>query len=120
MNDTIPQPPEGGEHAADRMTPAEYEEWSADAGEDDETPEHAEFRQFRSEAFRESLTTDSLAQSLETRVLELEAVAAARWPRRALLAWRLGRALRGSVRHIRGDTFQDRRTEAAGIEWLAR
>jgi hypothetical protein len=62
-------PTGGGEHAADRMTPEEYQEWSADATEDDETPEHAEFRQFRSEAFRESLTTDSLAQSLETRVL---------------------------------------------------
>lgn len=68
----------------------------------------------------DSITTDSLAEMLEHRISALEAVAAARPPRRWLLRARLGRQLRRSVRHVQGGTFRDRLNEAAGLEWLSR
>ena len=63
--------------------------------------------------------SDSMAWALEQRVLAIEEAAAARWPRRMLLASRLGRSLRASVRTLDGESFADRRTEAASLEWLA-
>lgn len=67
----------------------------------------------------DQLATDSLLDMLEDRIARLEEVAAARWPRRLLLARRLRRELRASVRYVPGDTFTDRRAEAVGTEWTA-
>lgn len=67
----------------------------------------------------DQLVTDSLMDMLENRIVRLEEVAAARWPRRLLLARRLRRELRASVRYVPGDTFTDRRGEAVGSEWGA-
>lgn len=97
MNDTIPQPPAGG------------------------TPPF-DVRQFARGAFAESLLTDSLLEMLELRIIALEEVAAARWPRRLLLASRLRRSLRRSVAPYgwAGPDFAGRRIEAAGNDWLSR
>jgi hypothetical protein len=61
--------------------------------------------------------TDLLMDALEARVAALEEVAAARGIRRLSTAWRLGRSLRGSVRHFTGHSFTERRREAASTEW---
>ena len=63
---------------------------------------------------------DSLSWMLERRVAALEEVAAARWPRRWLLAWRLGKQLRDSVAPFRWEHgFLWQRTEAVTTDWLA-
>jgi hypothetical protein len=67
----------------------------------------------------ELLGTDSLMAHLEHRVIALEAIVAAPWPLRLVAAWRLGRALRRSIRHYPGDTFAVRRTEAMGNDWIS-
>jgi hypothetical protein len=48
----------------------------------------------------ELLGTDSLMGHLEHRVIALEAIVAAPWPLRLVAVWRLGRAIRRSVRHF--------------------
>lgn len=63
-------------------------------------------------------TTDSLLDALEARVAALEAIVAAPWPWRLLAAWRLSRALRRSIAPFGGETFAQRRVEAATHEWL--
>ena len=68
----------------------------------------------------ELLDTDSLMASLEFRVIALEAIVATPWPWRMAAAWRLGRALRRSVRHFPGDTFAQRRIEAVSNDWYGR
>lgn len=73
----------------------------------------------RRQAYEESLMTDSLVQHLEYRVAALEEIAATPWPRRILARARLGRNLRASVRGVQGATFAERRSEAAGLDWLA-
>jgi hypothetical protein len=77
-------------------------------------------RRFAQGVIGDSLLTDSLMATLEMRIIALEEVTAARWPRRLLLAFRLGRSLRRSVaRYGRpGSDFEGRRIEAAGDEWL--
>lgn len=63
---------------------------------------------------------DSLSWMLERRVAALEEVTAARWPRRLLLTWRLGRQLRASVAPFRWEHgFLWQRTEAVTTDWLA-
>src|SRR5260370_15368205 len=56
--------------------------------------------------------TDSLMDALEARLVALEEVAAGRGVRRLVLAWRLGRALRASIRPFAGRSFRERRCEA--------
>jgi hypothetical protein len=68
----------------------------------------------------ELLGTDSLMGHLEHRVIALEAIVAAPWPLRLVAVWRLGRAIRRSVRHFPGDTFAERRIEAVSNDWLGR
>lgn len=63
--------------------------------------------------------TDSLMDALETRLAALEEVAAARWPRRLVLALQLRRSLRASVRSFAGSSFAQRRREAVSAEWLS-
>jgi hypothetical protein len=84
------------------------------------TPAPFDVRRFARGAIGDSLLTDSLMAALELRIIALEEVAAARWPRRLLLAARLGRSLRRSVTGYRwaGPGFEGRRIEAAGDEWL--
>lgn len=67
----------------------------------------------------DSAQTDSLMDALESRVIALEAVAAARWSARLVAAARLRSALRSSVRPYPGDSFAARRAEAASDAWLA-
>jgi predicted DCC family thiol-disulfide oxidoreductase YuxK len=67
---------------------------------------------------RELLETDSLMGHLENRVAALEAIVATPWPWRIVAAWRLGRAIRRSVRHFPGDTFTEQRTEWASTDWM--
>jgi hypothetical protein len=78
-----------------------------------------ELAQLRRDVYQESLTTDSLAQHLEYRLVAIEAVIATPWPMRIVVRARLGRQLRRAARHVQGDTFTDRLTEAAGLDWLA-
>jgi predicted DCC family thiol-disulfide oxidoreductase YuxK len=68
----------------------------------------------------ELLTTDSLMAHLEARVAALEAIVATPWPWRLAAAWRLGRALRRSVRHFPGNTFAEKRVEAVSNDWYGR
>ncbi len=49
--------------------------------------------------------TDSLMDALEARLVALEEVAAGRGVRRLVLAWRLRRALRASIRPFAGRSF---------------
>jgi hypothetical protein len=94
LTDTIPQPPPDG------ITP--------------------EIRAWMVAACRAADAGDSLSWLLECRVVALEEVAAARWPRRLLLAWRLGRQLRVSVAPFRWEHgFLWQRTEAVTNAWLA-
>lgn len=58
----------------------------------------------------------TLMDALEARVVALEEVAAARGLRRLAAARRLGRSLRASIRHFSGDTFAERRCDAASTE----
>jgi hypothetical protein len=67
----------------------------------------------------DSTYTDSLMDALEARLAALEEVAAGRGVRRLVLAWRLGRALRASIRPFAGHSFAERRCEAVTAEWLA-
>jgi len=60
--------------------------------------------------------TDELMDALETRVAALEEIAAARGIRRLTVLSRLGGSLRASVRHIPGNSFTERRYEAASTE----
>lgn len=78
-----------------------------------------QLRQLRRELIRDVLVTDQMAEHLESRVASIEEVIAARWPHRILVRARLGRELRASVRRVQGDTFADKRAEAAGLDWLA-
>ena len=55
----------------------------------------------------------------EARLVALEEVAAARGIRRLVLASRLGRSLRTSVRPFTGRSFAERRCEAVSAEWLS-
>ena len=90
MNGTLDQPPAGGHgHDALRRQMAQDSDWQ-----------------------------DRQADQLERRVAAIEAVYAARWPRRQLLAARLGRALRASVRPYgwAGPGFAAQRIQAAGDE----
>jgi hypothetical protein len=67
-----------------------------------------------------AVTTDSLIDVLETRIVALEAIIARRGLGGLLAAWRLGRALRASVRPFEGASFEERRHEAVSVEWGAR
>jgi len=64
----------------------------------------------------DSRLTDMLMDALEARVVALEEVAAARGLRRLAAARRLRRSLRASIRHFSGDTFAERRCDAASTE----
>ena len=67
----------------------------------------------------EARLNDALIDALEARIVALEEAAAARGIGRLVAAWRLGRALRASVRHIPGRSFAERRFEAAATEWIS-
>jgi hypothetical protein len=69
----------------------------------------------------ELLTTDSLMQMLEARVMELELVAATPWPLRLLARARLGRAIRRSVAGYGwvGPDFAGKRIQAVSDAWGA-
>jgi len=69
-------------------------------------------------AIEESLMRDGENDALEDRVVAIEEVLAARWPRRLLVAWRLGRKLRQSAAPFReaGPAFADRRCAAISAE----
>lgn len=68
-------------------------------------------------AVQESQLRDADDEVLTARVSALEEVLAARWPHRWLLAARLRRRLRASVRRLgyAGPTFADRRAERASL-----
>jgi hypothetical protein len=68
---------------------------------------------------------DDIASMLERRVIRLEEIVAARWPRSMVLRWRLAREIRASVatwdpEYIPRDDFYARRLEAAMQEASAR
>jgi hypothetical protein len=65
---------------------------------------------------QDSLFRDEYDEVLMARVSAIEEVFAARWPRRWLLARRLRRSLRASVRHLGWvGSFADRRVENASL-----
>jgi hypothetical protein len=80
---------------------------------------NGELARLRRDVSHESLDTDSLMEHLEHRVIALEEIVAARWPRRVRLRVRLARQLRASVEHFDGGTWTERRIEATGTDWLA-
>src|SRR5258708_8326703 len=63
--------------------------------------------------------TDSFMDALEARLGALEEVAAGRGVRRLVLAWRLGRALRASIRPFAGRSVGERRCDALPTEVVA-
>jgi hypothetical protein len=64
--------------------------------------------------------TDRAAGETDLRVLALEEIIAARWPRSVLLRRRLRRDLRASVRHtVHGHGFRERRVESLASGWLS-
>ena len=77
---------------------------------------HALVIRFIRGALEESGLRDRDDDLLFARVSAIEEVFAARWPRRWLLAVRLRRVLRASVRNIEvGGTFAERRIETASL-----
>jgi hypothetical protein len=84
---------------------------------DDLAALHALVTRFIRGALAESRMNDEIDEVLELRVAAIEEVLAARGPRRWLLAARLGRVLRASVRHLGwvGPSFAARRAEAASL-----
>lgn len=79
----------------------------------------AELVQIRRELYMDGLLTDLAADQIERRVVALEEIVAARWPRSLLVRRRLARALRASIAGYRwaGPDFSDQRTQAIGDEW---
>jgi hypothetical protein len=74
----------------------------------------------RREVIDDQTVGDELHSRLEERVIAVEAVLAARWPRSLLLRTRLARKLRRSVRGYQGHSFREQRWEATTVEWLTR
>lgn len=77
------------------------------------------FPELRAQVHEESGMTDSLMDALELRIGALEEVVAARGLRGVRARVRLGRQLRRSVEHFDGDTFAEKRMEAAGADWVS-
>lgn len=83
---------------------------------DDLAALHAFAVRYIRSALAESRMNDEYAEQLAARVAAIEEVLAARWPRRWLLAARLGRVLRASVRHLGyAGAFAERRAEDASL-----
>lgn len=80
----------------------------------------AELGQLRRDVIADSLMTDQLADQLERRVIALEEITAARWPRRIVVRWRLARDLRASVAGYGwvGGDFASRRIQAVSDGWI--
>lgn len=80
----------------------------------------AELDQLRRDVITDSTMTDQIAEQLERRVLAIEEVIAARWPRRILVRRRLARDIRASVAGYAwvGDDFESRRVQAIGDGWV--
>ena len=76
-------------------------------------------QEFIRATLEEARLNDEVMDALEARIVAIEQVVAARGIRRLLAVWRLGRALRASVRHIPGRSFAERRYEAAVTEWVS-
>jgi hypothetical protein len=85
-------------------------------------PQRGSLAELWRETIGYSNATDSLMDHLERRVAAAEEVAAARWPRRWVLAARLRRSLRASVapylerEDVQG--FEDARLESTTATWL--
>lgn len=75
-----------------------------------------EFREFRRSTIFYGNCIDEELDAMEERVIALEEIFAARWPRSWLLRWRYARELRASVAGYEwvGPGFRDRRIEALG------
>jgi hypothetical protein len=94
VTDTIPQPPADG-------IPPQIRDWMITCA-------------------RAMEAGDSLDWQLEQRVAAVEEVLAARWPRRLLLARRLGRDLRASIVPFTDEPgFLQRRAQATATSWLS-
>lgn len=78
----------------------------------------AEVDELHRAVIADNTMTDQLAGQLERRVIALEEIVAARWPRRIVVRRRLRRDLRRSVAHVQGATFTERRIEAIGSGWI--
>ncbi len=59
-------------------------------------------------------------EMLEDRIMALEELVCAGWPRRVFLARRLRRAIRASIRGVPGRDFADRRVTAISYELTER
>lgn len=83
-------------------------------------PWAADLERLRHECGVGETMTDDLADHLESRVVAIEEVLAARGWRRLILRWRLARDLRSQVveRGQMDGSWQDRRTEFVGQSWL--
>jgi len=64
--------------------------------------------------------TGIMLDELTWRVMALEEILAARWPRSILVRRRLARDIRASVAEIDGDDFTAKRSNAIGTGWCAR
>ena len=63
--------------------------------------------------------TGVMLDELTWRVMALEEILAARWPRSILVRRRLARDIRASVAEIDGDDFTAKRSNAIGTGWCA-
>jgi hypothetical protein len=78
-------------------------------------------RSFALETIRSQEFDDEVGEMLEDRIMALEEIVAAGWPRRMILRRRLARSLRASAdAHAwAGPDFRSRRIEAASLQVIA-
>jgi hypothetical protein len=69
---------------------------------------------------RDSEWSDESLDELQFRLLALEEIICARWPRRILVRYRLARRIRASVREIGGSDFTAKRLNSIGTGWRDR
>ena len=85
---------------------------------DDDAPTPEEVDAFMRATVQGDEMTGYQLEMLEDRIMALEEIVCARWPRRVFLARRLRRAIRASIKGWPGRNFADRRVSAVTSELM--
>ena len=83
-------------------------------------PAPEEVDAFMRATVRSAQMTDEALSMLEERLMDLEEIVYAGWPRRVFLVRRLRRKLRSSIQGFPGDSFATRRVHAVSTEMAVR
>jgi hypothetical protein len=86
----------------------------------DGAPTPEEIDAFMRATVRSQQMTDEAFSMLEERIMDVEEIVHAGWPRRVFLARRLRRKLRASIQPFPGDSFATRRVHAVSTEMAVR